>query len=162
MNYHIRHILQQDNAALAFAIRHNIELLNLPTQGTAHSDPTTDDLYNLFRQPLSVYFVVQSDVGDVLGGCGIYPTQGLPNGCCELVRFFLLPQWHGKGIGKVLLQRCMDAAKKMGYKRIYLESFPDMQAAVHLYVKYGFTRLDSPLGNTGHYACNVWMQCYLD
>jgi putative acetyltransferase len=40
---------------------------------------------------------------------------------------------------------------------MYLESFPDMKEAIRLYEQNGFRYLDKPLGNTGHYACNVWM-----
>jgi putative acetyltransferase len=32
-----------------------------------------------------------------------------------------------------------------------------MKAAVHLYQKFGYQSLQAPLGNTGHFACNVWM-----
>jgi putative acetyltransferase len=40
---------------------------------------------------------------------------------------------------------------------MYLESFPDMKEAIRIYEQNGFTYLDKPLGNTGHFACNVWM-----
>jgi putative acetyltransferase len=32
-----------------------------------------------------------------------------------------------------------------------------MNAAQALYKKNGFISLDKPVGNTGHYSCNVWM-----
>jgi putative acetyltransferase len=32
-----------------------------------------------------------------------------------------------------------------------------MHAAKALYKKNGFVNLESPMGNTGHYSCNVWM-----
>jgi putative acetyltransferase len=28
---------------------------------------------------------------------------------------------------------------------------------VKVYEKFGFIYLDGPLGNTGHFGCNVWM-----
>lgn len=157
MNYIIRPISPHDNIALASIIRMNIEQLGLPTEGTAHSDPTTDHLYELFDTHKSAYWVVASAAGNVVGGCGVFPTKALPNNCCELVRFFLLPNWHGQGIGKILMQQCIDTAKKLGYTSMYLESFPDMKAAISLYERFGFKYLSSPLGESGHFACNVWM-----
>jgi putative acetyltransferase len=34
---------------------------------------------------------------------------------------------------------------------------PYMEAARKLYAKNGFLSLEQPMGNTGHYSCNVWM-----
>jgi putative acetyltransferase len=152
-----RLILPSDNEELAKIIRTSIEALNLPTQGTAHSDPTTDRLFQLFEKPGSIYFVVLQD-NKVLGGCGIYPSNGLPKGYAELVRFFLNPDARGNGLGKALMEKCEVAAKSFGYTHLYLESFPDMEAAIHLYQKAGYQTLSAPLGNTGHFACNVWMK----
>lgn len=151
-----RPIKPTDNFVLASIIRKNIELLGLPTQGTAHSDPTTDNLYQLFQTPKSAYLVLEYD-GKVVGGCGIFPTQGLPTAYAELVRFFLLPEMHGKGFGKILMEKCEQLAIENGYTHLYLESFPDMEAAIHLYQKFGYQKLTAPLGNSGHFACNVWM-----
>lgn len=152
----IRPIQPSDNAALAGIIRSAIEALHLPTEGTAHSDPTTDNLFQHFQTPQSFYWVATENE-TVLGGCGIFPSNGLPAGCCELVRYFLAPQARGKGIGKTLLDKSIQTAMEYGYQTMYLESFPDMKEAIRIYEQNGFTYLDKPLGNTGHYACNVWM-----
>ena len=151
----IRPIQPSDNLALAKIIRESIESLGLPTEGTAHSDPTTDDLFKLFKYEKSYYWVLEIDQ-EVVGGCGIYPTNGLPNGCCELVRFFLKEKVRGKGYGKILMQKSEETAIQFGFKSIYLESFPDMKA-IALYEKYAYQYLSNSLGNTGHHACNVWM-----
>jgi putative acetyltransferase len=45
----------------------------------------------------------------------------------------------------------------MGYKRLYLESLPEFSKAVSMYEKFGFERLDKPLGSSGHTTCNIWM-----
>ncbi len=153
---HLRPLKQSDNEILAQIIRTSIEALNLPLEGTAHSDPTTNNLFNLFLKENSTYFVVEEN-GVVIGGCGIYPTKGLPVKHAELVRFFLSPQSRGRGIGKQLMQACEEIAVSYGYTHLYLESFPEMEAAIHLYKKFGYQILEKPLGNSGHFACNVWM-----
>lgn len=156
MHFQIRPIQPSDNAALANIIRSSIEALHLPTEGTAHSDPTTDNLFHHFQTTHSFYWVAtENEI--VLGGCGIFPSNGLPAGCCELVRYFLAPEARGKGIGKTLLDKSIQKAIEYGYISMYLESFPDMKEAIRIYEQSGFTYLDKPLGNTGHFACNVWM-----
>lgn len=157
MNILYRTITPSDNQALAAIIRSGIDSLNLPKEGTAHSDPTTDDLTLLFTHPLSDYIVVEID-GKVMGGCGIYPSTGLPEGYAELVRFFLDEKARGKGIGKSLMKACEEKARQFGFTHLYLESFPEMEAAIHLYETAGYRRLSQPIGNTGHFACNVWME----
>ena len=37
--------------------------------------------------------------GEVMGGCGYYPTEGLPDGYAELVKLYLSPKVRGKGYG---------------------------------------------------------------
>lgn len=157
MQIQYRNIKPTDNIQLAQIIRSSIEALHLPTEGTAHSDPTTDNLFQLFQTPGSHYFVVERE-NQILGGCGIFPSNGLPHGYVELVRFFLHAEARGLGIGKELMFLCEQKAKEFGYTHLYLESFPEMEAAVHLYHKFGFTLLQHSLGNTGHFACNVWME----
>jgi putative acetyltransferase len=156
MKIELRPIQQSDNNALAHIIRSSIEALNLPTEGTAHSDPTTDNLFQHFQTPNSFYWVATHDE-TVLGGCGIFPSNALPIGCCELVRYFLTPKARGKGIGKMLLDKSIETSIELGYTTMYLESFPDMKEAITMYKKNGFEYLHYSLGNTGHHACNVWM-----
>lgn len=152
----IRKIRKDDNKRLAEIIRSSLEEYNLAIEGTVYTDPTTDALFELFQQPGSFYYVAEK--GDVLlGGCGVFPTPGLPAGYAELVKLYLLPDARGKGTAKILMDHCMEAAGHLGYTHLYLESFPELHKAISLYRQAGFTSLTHPLGNSGHHACNVWM-----
>ena len=71
---------------------------------------------------------------------------------------YILPHARGEKIGQQLITKCIDFAKKTDYNICYLETFPKMFAAIHLYKKNGFYHLKNALGDTCHYACNVWMQ----
>jgi len=152
----IREIEKDDNEKLAWLIRDIFRELDMPREGTVFSDPRTDYLSELFETPGSKYWVAEDD-DNILGGCGIFPTNGLPEGCVELVKFYLSPDSRGKGLGRELMERSIDSAKLLGYRQVYLESFPELTRAVTLYEKAGFRVLDNPLGNSGHPACNLWM-----
>lgn len=152
----IRPILEKDNKPLANLIRQVFREFKIDMPGTVYTDPTTDNLFALFNNNTSAYFVAEEN-GTVIGGCGIYPTPELPEFCAELVKFYLLPEARGKGIGKELMERSFEAAKKLGYKQLYLESFPALSKAVSMYVNAGFRDIPHPMGNSGHYACNIWM-----
>lgn len=152
----IREIEPGDNKSLAAIIRSVFHEFDMPRTGTVYADPATDALYELFRVQRSVYWVAD-DEGRVLGGCGIFPTRGLPQGCAELVKFYLLPAARGKGLGRELMDKSIASARAMGYSQVYLESFPALEKAVVLYQKAGFRMLDSPMGESGHSSCTMWM-----
>lgn len=156
MNINIREIQRSDNKLLATIIRNSLTEYNVPREGTVFSDPTTDDLYFLFQRNAAVYFVAELD-GSVVGGCGVFPTIGLPDRYAELVKLYLCPTARGKGIAVQLVEKCTSFARRNNYSHLYLESFPELQKAVKLYQVLGFETITRPLGNSGHFACNVWM-----
>jgi len=156
MNISIREIEEADNLLLAQIIRRAFEEYGAPMQGTVYSDPTTDNLYKLFKAEKSVLWVTLAN-GKTAGCCGIYPTKGLPDNCAELVKFYLSAESRKKGIGKELLAKSIESARLFGYTKLYLESLPQFSDALNLYEKQGFLRLDKPLGKSGHCTCNIWM-----
>ncbi len=155
-NISVRNIQSSDNSALAKIIRDSLQEFGAAKLGTVYYDKTTDNLYDVFKAEGSCYFVVLLD-GDVAGGAGIYPTANLPHATCELVKLYLAPEARGKGIGKLLMQKCEAAALALGYNTIYLETMPELKIAVPLYEKLGYRYLKEPLGNSGHTGCDIWM-----
>ncbi len=153
----IRLIEPTDNIAIAKIIRDTLVEFGANHPGTVFFDPTTDHLFELFaNQPGSRYWVVELD-GILVGGAGIYPTAGLPDGTCELVKLYLLPQARGIGLGKRLMTQCHDEAKTLGFKQVYLETMPELTIAVPLYEKMGYKYLPGALGDSGHFGCALHM-----
>lgn len=150
-------IEEKDNAAIANIIRRTLEEFGANHPGTVYYDATTDALFDVFSQaPRSVYFIAEEN-GEVVGGGGIYPTQGLPDDTCELVKMYLLPHVRGIGLGRSIIERCIAFAKETGYKNIYLESMPELKQALKTYEKFGFDYLNGPMGESGHHGCALWM-----
>ena len=152
----IRDLEPVDNIAIASVIRDTLTEFGANRPGTVYFDPTTDDLFSLFRKKGSYYQVVMID-DVIVGGGGIYPSDGLPENTCELVKMYLLPSARGLGLGKKMIAACLENAKQMGYQQVYLETMPELKDALKTYEKFGFTYLDGPLGNTGHFGCALWM-----
>lgn len=153
----IRTIEEKDNVHLSKLIRQTLEEFGANLPGTAYYDEATDFLFQLFHGTAkSVYYVaVYNDL--IVGGAGIFPSAGLPQDVCEMVKMYLLPQARGIGLGKLLIQKCIDFAKCEGYKNIYLETMPELKQALKIYEKSGFGYISRPMGNTGHFGCNLWM-----
>lgn len=152
----IRPITATDNTTIAAIIRAVLTEFGANKPGTVYYDPTTDDLFSLFAAKGSAYHILEIN-GKIMGGSGIYPTEGLPDKCCEIVKLYILPEARNKGLGKMLINECFDLARQKGFKQVYLETLPELSDAVKLYEKCGFTYLDKPLGNSGHFGCDLWL-----
>jgi len=153
---HIRTIQQRDNTEQADLIRKVFREFGIDRPGTVYTDPTTDHLFELFEKSGSVYWVAEKN-GELAGGCGIFPTPGLPEGCAELVKFYVSSAYRSKGVGKLLMEQSIRSAREMGYTQLYLESFPELEKAVSMYEREGFQAISAPLGQSGHSACTLWM-----
>jgi putative acetyltransferase len=152
----IRTIIPTDNTALAKVIRDTMAEFGVNRPNTVFDDPSTDHLYELFQHKGAIYNVAEIDQV-IVGGAGIYPTDGLPDDTCELVKMYLKPEARGIGLGRLLIEKCISQAKEMGYKNIYLESMPELKKALNVYAKFGFEYLKGPMGNSGHTGCELWM-----
>lgn len=155
-NIVIRTIQAADNPALANLVRNTLAEFGANLPGTAYFDATTDTLYEVFQKERSIYYVATMN-NEIIGGGGIYPTDGLPNDTCELVKMYLLPQSRGIGLGRTLIEKCIQFAAGAGYKNIYLETMPELKLALKVYEKFGFEYLKGPMGNSGHTGCSLWM-----
>ncbi len=152
----LRILEERDNKEIAELIRSVFREFKIDKPGTVYYDPTTDDLFTLFKRPRSIYWIAEENE-KIIGGCGIYATPELPDGCAELVKLYLLPEQRGKGIGKMLMDRSIESAKDMGYNKLYLESMPELKKAIGIYEKAGFHFVPGRLGNSGHFCCDIWM-----
>ncbi|HMU59164.1 MAG TPA: GNAT family N-acetyltransferase [Chitinophagaceae bacterium] len=156
MSFAIRRIQPADNPVIATIIRNTLEEFGANHPGTVYYDKTTDALFELFQKEKSVYFIAEKD-GKIVGGGGIYPTDGLPADTCELVKMYLLPEARGTGLGSQLITHCLEQAKDFGFSKVYLETMNELKAALKVYARMGFTYLDGPMGNSGHFGCPLWM-----
>lgn len=153
---HIRPIAHKDNEAISHIIKDVLESFGANKEGFASKDPETDQMFETYQQPNTIYFVAVLD-GTIIGGAGIGKLKGGTENICELQKMYLLPQSRRQGIGKALMEKCLEFALEAGYHQCYIETLDKMDAAKSLYKKYGFKSLLKPLGSTGHYGCNTWL-----
>ena len=155
-NVAIREILPTDNQELATIVRASLAEFGANKPGTVYYDKTTDHLFELFQRQNCIYHVALID-NEIVGGAGIYTSDGLPADTCELVKMYLKNTARGLGLGKKLIDQCIEFAKAKSFKNVYIESMPELKKALGIYEKFGFRYIDGPIGNTGHFGCDVWM-----
>lgn len=155
-NIVIREINRADDKQIAEVIRAVLIEFGVPKVGTAYADKTLDIMTETYNKPKSAYFVVENN-GRIIGGAGIAQLDNYDGNVCELQKMYFLPEARGLGIGSQMMEKCLEKAKNVGFEQCYLETLPYMEDARKLYAKVGFKSLDSRMGDTGHYSCNLWM-----
>jgi putative acetyltransferase len=156
MQPNIRPIQPKDDAEMGKIIKSVLTEFKANKPGTAYFDESTNHLSATFINDKSAYWVVEENEM-VIGGGGIYPTEGLPEHTCEMVKLYLSPQARNRGLGKAIILKCFEKAIAFGYQNVYLETMPELDQAVNLYERLGFEHQPCALGNTGHFGCNIWM-----
>ena len=143
LNY--RKITPADDAALAKIIRANLERLHLNVAGTVYFDSELDHLSTFYTQNTQkrVYFIALDEAEHVIGGVGVAEFAGLP-ACAELQKLYLDDSAKGWGYGRALMKIAEDWARSAGYRQLYLETHSNLTAAMRLYEKLGFRRIEWP------------------
>jgi len=130
-------------------------------EGFAWQDPELDLMSDAYSMQGQVYLVIESE-GRIVGGGGVSSFLCNLESCCELQKMYLLPEARGRGWGDALIDQLLLEANEMAYQFCYLETLKNMSKAVTLYQKKGFDLLESPLGDSGHNACDEWYLLDLD
>lgn len=155
-NFKIREIQLKDNQKIAKVIRKILIEFGVPKVGTAYADKILDTLYEAYDTEKAIYYVIEKE-GEIFGGAGIKQLDNYEGNVCELQKMYFLPEARGIGMGSKMMETCLQKAKEFGFEQCYLETLPYMEDARKLYRKAGFKDLDAPMGDTGHYSCNLWM-----
>ena len=135
-------LTKEYDAAIAALIRKNLEAAHLDIPGTVYYDDMLDHLSAYYDCPGRAYYVLV-DEETVVGGVGLAEFDGFEN-CCELQKLYLDDSVKGRGLGYMLLDFIEERAGEMGYERMYLETHSNLEAAIHLYEKAGFTEIEKP------------------
>ena len=79
--------------------------------------------------------------GGQLAGC--IGLRKIDDVRCEMKRLYVRPEFRGKCIGSMLIQKIIEDAKEIGYQHMLLDTLPFLESAVHMYKKWGFYEIES-------------------
>lgn len=86
--------------------------------------------------------ILMADVDGETVGCVALVVMGADT--VELAKMGVLPKAHGRGAGKALVAAAIGQARKMGKRRVYIETNSTLKTACALYDQAGFKPLASP------------------
>lgn len=153
MPYTVRLIAPADDVDVERVVRSCLKEFGADHAGTAWEDPDLGRFSSVYAEEGRAYWVAVDGGGSVVGGVGIGELAGVP-GVCELQKMYCLPQVRGTGVAQDLLGRALAFAEER-YARCYLETLSAMTRAHRFYERNGFRPIDTPLGHTGHGACDI-------
>ena len=82
--------------------------------------------------------------GQIVGSAALMKEH---EGVYELAKMAVTQEFRGRGISKLLIEKCLVMARQIGAKKITLFSNHQLTTALHLYEQYGFRHVevkDSP------------------
>jgi putative acetyltransferase len=158
--YYLRTLESCDNQSMKLIIERVLEEFGCIGPGWASGDAEMNDLCVTYSRDKCKYLVLVNNEGKVIGGGGYSMLKGTEPDelICELQKLYFLECARGIGAGRKLAEELITCAKRDGFRLMYLESTPQLSAAVKMYEKLGFKRITENLGNTGHQRnCSIFM-----
>lgn len=137
----IEPFLPEDEPFIVNIIRKNLDNFEEAGSVLASTFRRLERFTDIYRAEGATYLIVKDHrTGTCIGGAGIGPMAGLPASekIGEIRDLVIEKSFRGLGIGAQLLAKCLVEAKKIGYRRLYLETTPQMVTAQKLFDRYGF------------------------
>ena len=98
-------------------------------------DADLQDIEENYLKRGGAFEVIEDQEGRLLGTVGLYP---LDDETCELRKMYFAPEIRGRGMGLRLLERTVENARRLGFKKITLETLSVLKQAIKLYTRFGF------------------------
>ena len=101
------------------------------------------DIEKMYIESGGIFEVIEDQSGRLLGTYGLFPLNDIG---CELRKMYFLPEIRCIGLGREVLERAVNHARRLGFKAIVLETVSVLEQAIKLYERFGFVpaRFDHP------------------
>ncbi len=96
-------------------------------------------VYDQYNQVDLIQTVVVAYNKNLPVGCGCF--KSFDYNTAEIKRMYVLPEFRGKGISKLILNELETWAKESGFTKAVLETGIKLPTAISLYKTHGYTRI---------------------
>jgi putative acetyltransferase len=98
-------------------------------------DADLKDLEESYLRSGGIFELLVDRRGNLLGTYGLFR---LDDETCELRKMYFVPEIRGLGLGRSVLERAVDHARRLGFRKIVLETISVLKDAIRLYTRFGF------------------------
>ncbi|WP_026511149.1 GNAT family N-acetyltransferase [Butyrivibrio sp. LC3010] len=141
--YNFRILNKADDKALAAIIRSNLKNHKLDIPGTVYFDDGLDHLSEFYGTEDKKYYVLEDEKGNLVGGIGYAKFPPMED-TAELQKLYLADSAKGEGLGYKMISYVEERMKEYGFRKSYLETHDNLQAAIHIYQKSGYKEIERP------------------
>jgi GNAT superfamily N-acetyltransferase len=140
-HYHIQHGFEDtDRAAIVTLLREYEAALGV-SLCFQDFDAEIASLPGAYAPPGGQMLLARDPSSHVLVGCvALRPADGRRD-TCEMKRLYVRPQARGTGLGRHLAVAAMEEARRLGYRRMFLDTLPKLHEARTLYQTLGFREI---------------------
>ena len=92
-----------------------------------------------YAEPRGTILLAHSPEGAPWGVVALRPLDD--DGACEMKRMYVRPEARGQGLGRILAEAIVQAARERGYRAMRLDTINTMSAAIALYRSLGFREI---------------------
>src|SRR5215470_15869527 len=117
----------------------NLEWLNRYDLAESHDLEIVNDPQKTILDRGGIIYLAKSGA-KIIGTAGLLTAE---EGTFELVKMAVSPAFQGQGVAKMLLEKCLEAARQLKARKVFLYSNSQLIPAITLYQKYGFTHTDA-------------------
>ncbi len=133
----------------------NLEWLEAYGLTDDHDLLILDDPENIIIKPGGVIYLAAFE-GKIIGTSALMKKS---SEIYELAKMAVAENMRGKGIGKQLIEKCLDHARTSGAKKVMLYSNHQLKSAIALYEQYGFRHV--PVSGSPFESADVQMESIL-
>lgn len=133
----------------------NLEWLDHYGLTESHDLQILDDPEGTVLKPGGFIWMATCD-GEFVGTAGLMKER---EGVYELIKMAVTEKYRGRGISRLLLDRCLQKAREIGASKLSLFSNHQLETAIALYRKYGFRHV--PVENSPMETADVRMELVL-
>src|SRR5712664_243524 len=133
-NIVIRPATHADRVRVMTLISEVLSEFGLPFEPDS-KDSDLKDIETSYLRPGGIFELIEDRDGNLLGVYGLFP---LTEETCELRKMYFVPKIRGIGLGRHVLDRAVNNARRLGFKEIVLETISVLKQAIRLYTRFGF------------------------
>ena len=104
------------------------------------TDADLNDIEANYLARGGIFEVIEDQEGKLVGTVGLY---ALDETNCELRKMYLAPEVRGLGLGRYILERTIDRARRSGFQSVTLDTAGVLKEAIRLYTRFGFTVIET-------------------